>query len=273
MDLVEFDVTTNGIRLHGYRTGTSKPPLVFAHGITDNGLCFASIAEHFTEAYEIILYDACGHGKSDAAQNPTTPFDRAEDLAGLVEALGLHRPGLVGHSMGAITVALFAGLYPQAPGRIVLEDPPPVEILGNSRGVSRPGSQRWREAAAANKNKTFEELVALSRAQNPTWPEVERAPWAQSKQQLSLTIFNEGAFDPDRARQVLAQIACPTLLLTADLEKGALYPLYAAEKLVAGLPRARHVNIPGAGHNIRREQPAAFVKAVREFLIETAEPE
>jgi len=270
MDLHEFDVNANGIRLHGYRTGTNRPPLVFAHGITDNGLCFAPIAGQLADSFEIILYDARGHGKSDASQTPTTFFNRAEDLAGLVDALGLHQPGLIGHSMGAVTVALYAGLYPAAPGRIVLEDPPPVEILARPRGSARPNNQEWRKAAAANKNKTIEELVAINRLENPTWPEDERAPWALAKQQVSLTIFDEGSFDPDQAKQVLAQITCPTLLITADVEKGALYPPAAAEKLAASLPRARHIHIPGAGHNIRREQPAAYVKAVREFLDETA---
>ena len=58
----------------------------------------------------------------------------------------------------------------------------------------------------------------------------------------------------------------PTLLITADLDKGAIYPPELADKWVATLPDAGHINIPGAGHNIRREQPAAFLAAVRGFL-------
>ncbi len=265
MDLFEFDVKANGLRLHGYRTGTQKPPVVFAHGITDNGLCFAPIARQLADTFEIILYDARGHGKSDASETPTSFFDRAEDLAGLVEALGLQKPGLVGHSMGAVTVALYAGLHPTEPGRIVLEDPPPVEMLARARD-----SHTWRVMAAANKNKTIEELVELSRRQNPTWPEEEHLPWALSKQQVSLSIFDEASFDPSRARQAFAEITCPMLLITADLAKGSLYPPAAGEKLAASLPEARHINILGAGHNIRREQPAAYVIAIREFLQEAA---
>jgi proline iminopeptidase len=45
-----------------------------------------------------------------------------------------------------------------------------------------------------------------------------------------------------------------------------MYPPAAAQELVASLPSARHVHIPGAGHNIRREQPEAFLRAVRDFL-------
>lgn len=266
MNLTEFYTTANGIRLHGYRTGNDRPPLVFAHGITDNGMCFAPIAMQLADAYEIILYDARGHGESDAPQTKTAFFDQAQDLAGLVQALGLHQPGLIGHSMGAVTVALCAGLYPHMPGRIVLEDPPSLEMLAAPRGVARP---KWLELAAANKQKTMQELLEVSCRENPAWPDAERAPWAQAKQQMSLTIFDEGSFNLQRAQQVVSQITCPTLIITADLKRGSLYPPQAADELVANLPRGKHINISGAGHNIRREQPAAFLKAVCEFLQES----
>ncbi len=129
MQLIEQDVITNGVRLHVYRTDTGRPPLVFAHGITDNGLCFLPIAEQLAEDFEIVLYDSRGHGGSDASSRDTTILDKARDLGGLVDALELKRPALLGHSLGAVTVALCAGLFPEMPDRIVLEDPPPFETL------------------------------------------------------------------------------------------------------------------------------------------------
>jgi pimeloyl-ACP methyl ester carboxylesterase len=47
-----------------------------------------------------------------------------------------------------------------------------------------------------------------------------------------------------------------------------LFPAAAAEDLVASLPLARHVNIPGAGHNVRRDQPGRYLEAIRAFLRE-----
>ncbi|HNB52756.1 MAG TPA: hypothetical protein PK530_12480, partial [Anaerolineales bacterium] len=58
----------------------------------------------------------------------------------------------------------------------------------------------------------------------------------------------------------------PALLITADLDKGAIYPPDDADALTIVHPAFQHVHISGAGHSIRREQPEAFVKAVREFL-------
>ncbi len=115
----------------------------------------------------------------------------------------------------------------------------------------------------------MEELVQISRERDPSWPEAERLPWAQAKQQFSLTVFDESALDDvESARRIVSQIVCPTLLITADQKLGSLFPRAEAEELVADLPLARHVNIPGAGHNIRREQPGPYLEAVRAFLKE-----
>jgi N-formylmaleamate deformylase len=267
MQLIEQDVAANGLRLHVYRTGTDKPPLVFAHGITDNGLCFLPIAEQLAGDFEIVLYDARGHGRSDPSPPGTTPLDRARDLGALMEVLALHKPGLLGHSMGGATIALFAGLSPRVPGFIILEDPQPFETLVPAGDQATEMRARWREMTAANKRKSIDELVQISRLQDPTWPEAERLPWAQAKQQVSLTVFEEGFMDDvGSVERIVSQIVCPTLLITADGQMGSLFSAAAAEDLVASLPQARHTSIPGAGHNIRREQPGLYLDAVGDFL-------
>lgn len=268
MNLVELDVVANGVRLHVYRTGSRKPPLVFAHGITDNGLCFTPIAESLSKDFEIILFDSRNHGKSESPAARTTLLDRAMDLAGLVDVLQLQRPGLIGHSLGAVTAGLVAGLYPSLPGCVVLEDPPPFELFAPLEENSSSNPRAWLQMAALNKKKSIEELMDLCRRENPAWLETELLHWAESKQQLSLAVFDEEQIGVEQGNKLFSQITCPTLILTADADRGALYPPQAADTLAAGLPVARHVHIPGAGHSIRREQPAAFLKAVDGFLKE-----
>lgn len=266
MKLFESDVPANGINLHVYRTNTSKPPLLFAHGMSDNGLCFWPVAEQFAADFEIILYDSRNHGQSDAPETQTTLIDRAQDLAALINALGLEKPCLVGHSLGAVTVALLAGLHPHMPGCIVLEDPPPFARLAAQDGPSKTFHEAWRELAAVNKEKSVEELVEMNRQESPAWPESERQPWALSKQQFSLNAFDERRIDPELGQKIMAQITCPVLILTADLDLNAIFPPQEADALAAEMPNVKHVNIPGAGHSIRREQPAAYTAAVRDFL-------
>ncbi len=265
MKLFEDDVIANDIKLHVYRTNENKPPLIFVHGMSDNGLCYWPIAEEFADEYEVILYDSRNHGQSEETEEGSL-IDRADDLAGLVKVLGLHKPRLVGHSLGAATVALFAGLYPEMPGCIVLEDPPPFAEMAANDEQAVAAMALWRVSAKENKEKRVEELVALNRLERPSWPEAERVPWAQSKQQFSLNAFDEERIVAALGNQITAQITCPALMVTADLEKGSLYPPELAEELVSEQSNFKHVNVAGAGHSIRREQPEAFLNAVRDFL-------
>ena len=117
-------VTANGIRLHYWRTGGDKPPLVLSHGITDNGLCWVKTAKALESDYDLIMADARGHGLSDRPDRGYMPSDHAADLAALIEALALDHPWLMGHSMGAMTTALMAYERPDLVSRVVLEDPP-----------------------------------------------------------------------------------------------------------------------------------------------------
>jgi N-formylmaleamate deformylase len=120
------EVIANGIKIHYWRTGGEGPPVVFSHGITDNGLCWTRLARALEDVYDVIMPDARGHGFSDAPDEGYAPGDQAADLAGLIQALGLikPRPVLIGHSMGAATTAAAAADYPELVRCAILEDPP-----------------------------------------------------------------------------------------------------------------------------------------------------
>src|SRR5947209_11457194 len=120
------DVQANGLNLHYTRTGGDHPPLVLAHGFSDDGLCWMSVAQPLAERYDVIMPDARGHGRSQAPAQGYGNLEQAADLAGLIAALGLQRPIILGHSMGAATALALAGGHPDLPRAILLEDPPPV---------------------------------------------------------------------------------------------------------------------------------------------------
>ena len=123
-ELVSGDVVVNGVKIHYHRTGGDKPPVVLAHGITGNGLCWTRLAQALEGEYDLVMYDTRGHGLSDAPETGYASEDHAADLAGLVEALSLERPVLIGHSMGAGNVAMTVATYPDLARCTVLEDPP-----------------------------------------------------------------------------------------------------------------------------------------------------
>ena len=102
-------VMTNGIRIHYSRTGGAKPVLVLAHGSSDDGLCWTNLAKELEQDFDIIMFDARGHGLSDAPTPSDPPDVQVEDLAGLIRELKLVKPILMGHSMGSASVTLVCG--------------------------------------------------------------------------------------------------------------------------------------------------------------------
>ena len=267
-------VEANGIRLHYTRTDGDKPPLVLAHGVTDAGPCWTAVAEALAPEYDAVMVDARGHGYSDAPERGYGPVEQAEDLAGVIAALGLQHPAVLGHSMGAATALVLAGTYPDVPGAILLEDPPAWWTGWASTRAARERHVAMRERALNLKRKTREELIAGQRAEQPGWSDAELEPWGDAKQRFSQTVLS--VFEEDNAANVdwptiLSRITCPALLITGDPERGAIVTDESAAALKTLVPHLQIANVPEAGHNIRRDQFACYMDVVRGFLADHIE--
>jgi N-formylmaleamate deformylase len=268
-DWFSDDVSANGLRIHYYRTGGDKPPLVLAHGATDNGLCWTRVARDLEQDYDVIMPDARGHGLSDAPATGYSSADHAADLAGLIGALGLQRPAVGGHSMGAGTTLRVIADYPQLVSCAVLEDPgfrmaeDPAPAPG--RADPREGLRRTVQEAQAN---GVEAAISRGRAASPSWADEEFEPWAQAKAQLSKAFLDDLSGRPmgSEWRELLPRVTCPVLLVTSDPERGSIVTPAAADEAKRLLPSLHVVRLSGAGHNIRREQFGPFLTTVRAFL-------
>ena len=148
-------VLANGIRIHYWRTGGSKPPLVLAHGSSDDGLCWTNLAKELEARFDVIMFDARGHGLSDPPAAPDAADVQVEDLAGLIKELKLQKPILMGHSMGSASVAHFAATYPEVARAVILEDPALVRPAA-AAGAAPPASPERRRAAILARNNTSE---------------------------------------------------------------------------------------------------------------------
>lgn len=266
------DITANGIRIHYYRTGGDKPPVVLAHGATDDGLCWSRVARVLEKDYDVIMPDARGHGLSDAPENGYAAADQAADLAGLIRALDLQRPAVIGHSMGGLTALYLAADFPDLLRCAVLEDPPLREDSGPQTEAEREAREAWllrtRQENEERRRLGREALIAKIRAEQPAWSEEELGPWADSKLRVS-SAFTARSRGPQDWREPLARVTCPLLLITADPERGAIVTPEAAEEAARLKPSLQVVRLRGAGHNIRREQFEGFMQAVQSFLAST----
>jgi pimeloyl-ACP methyl ester carboxylesterase len=257
-------VHANGIRLHYHRTGGGGPPVVLAHGITDNALCWTRLARALAGEFDLILVDARGHGESDKPEDGYGSQDHAADLAGVIRGLGLARPAVVGHSMGAASAAALLAANPGLTAGAVLEDPP------WRSGPPAQDPQAWvreRSAALARQQQLSPAaLEAEARAANPDWADDEFAAWAQAKRQASANIFK---FTPQSRmswRELVPRFAEPVLLVRGDPQCGGIIDQAVADEVQQLNPLVRVAHISGASHSIRRTRFEPYVEVVRQFL-------
>lgn len=252
-------VIANGIRIHYWRTGGEKPVMILAHGSSDDGLCWTNFAKELTAGYDIILYDARGHGLSDPPQPSDPPDAMVEDLAGLIRELKLVKPVIMGHSMGSATAAWFAAKYQDIPRAVILEDP---NLAG--RRPPRGGDPNERRAQIlARNNMTEEQLVADCMRNSPQWGASECAIWAPSKRRHHPNTAVGTASVRPAMKELLPNITAPALILKADAEGEERR---ANEETARLLPHGRLVHIRGAGHNVRREGKEEALAELKRFL-------
>ena len=118
-------IARQGIRLAYEDQGVGKPAFIFVHGWACDRSAFAPQAAHFARRHRVVSVDLRGHGESDKPQGPYPILTHAEDLAYIIEHLGLGKVVAVGHSMGGLTVLQLAAAYPDHVAAIVMVDPVP----------------------------------------------------------------------------------------------------------------------------------------------------
>jgi pimeloyl-ACP methyl ester carboxylesterase len=262
-DWESASIESNGIRIHYWRTGSvGKPVMIMAHGVTDYGLSWASLAEKLQADYDIIMYDARGHGFSERPESQYSLNAHVEDLVGLIGALGIDKPILVGHSMGSGTVALAGATYPDLPRAIIMEDPALAEMLKYLTEVNIP---EWKRLIKADKAMGKQKLMKLARSRrHPGWSDFEYDHWAEAKLLVSSNVVEvirgEGLRNPNK---IYPKIIAPTLILKADADKDNREKHIKIAEL---LPNGKLVHIDGATHLVRQDKPAETERQIRIFL-------
>lgn len=259
------DLSVNGVTLHYIRTGDgAKPPLVLAHGFSDSGLCWLQTARDLEGSYDVIMPDARGHGRSARVQ-PGAAVDMAADLAGIIQALGLRRPVIGGHSMGAMVAFQLAVRHPAIPSALILEDPPwwRADQAQAARATDEHPMAPWVETIT---RLSLDALIAETRREHPAWPEWVIDTWCPAKKQVDPDILSILAIDGETWPEGVTQLGCPTLLITADVERGGIVTPEIAARVRDLNPGVTVAHIPGAGHHVRFEAYDTYMGRLRAFL-------
>jgi pimeloyl-ACP methyl ester carboxylesterase len=109
----------NGLSLYYERHGSGSP-VILLHGGLGSGEMFGPILPTLAERHEVILVDLQGHGRTADIDRPLRESLMADDIAALIDHLGLDRPAVVGYSMGGGTAFFTAVKYPNKVGKLVM---------------------------------------------------------------------------------------------------------------------------------------------------------
>ena len=243
-----------------HRLGHGEQTVVLLHGLGDSGLCWLRTAEALADRYELLLVDSRGHGKSSMPA-PNQPDDPANDLTEFLDALGLDRVCVIGHSIGAVSAAMFAAAHNARVERLVLEDPP---LRDNAYRPSPAAAAGFSAQMASLQSMDATELTAFGRRQHPTWDAAEFIAWADAKRQVNPEIIERYRFPA--WQDVMRQIRMPTLVVHGAPGSDSAVSSERAHAMTALNANINTVSVADAGHNVRRENFTDYIEAVGAFL-------
>ncbi|WP_229072723.1 alpha/beta fold hydrolase [Actinoplanes sp. DH11] len=193
----------NGINLYYEIQGTGRP-LVLLHGGLGSGEMFAPILPAFTAGHQVILVDLQGHGRTADVDRPIDIATMGDDVAALIEHLGLERPDVVGYSLGGGVAMHVAFRHPERVGRLVAA----------SAGIRRDAT--YPEILEQQGQVTGASAEVMK--DTPMYESYQRlAPRPEDFPRLLDKIGQAMAKDYDFTEQVQA-LQVPTLIVAADAD-------------------------------------------------------
>lgn len=234
-------------------------PLVLLHGYTDNSRSWSLLAPELADR-RLIMPDLRGHGASDAPPCCYGVDSFASDVAGLMDALGVARADVVGHSLGSFVAAYLAATRPDRVGRLVL-------ISGSTAAGAGPGTWLWDNVSPLEPPLDPDSQFMLDWYWNPNpvpadFLDRERAESAAVQGHVWRGVLH--ALAATDWTPLAPAIDQPTLILWGDQD--GLFDASHQDRLAAALPEARRETFEGYGHNMFWETPETVGALIRDFL-------
>jgi non-heme chloroperoxidase len=262
MEFSEVHLST-GPRLHyaerGDRTGEA---IVFLHAYADSWYWFSRVLSLLSHEYHALVPDQRGHGGSDKPECCYTTDDFAADVDAFMEAVGVEKATLVGHSSGGLIAQRVALDYPRRVGRLGLIGAPTT--LLHNEAVAEAGDE-----ILALEDPVPTEFVAgfvESTIHHPV-PEGFLAGAVSESLKVPARVWREywegvllAADDTARLRD----IGAPTLILWG--ERDALLPRDEQERRAEAIPDATLRVYPETGHAVAAERPEWVVRDLEAFI-------
>jgi pimeloyl-ACP methyl ester carboxylesterase/predicted Zn-dependent protease len=251
-----------GIRMgyaeQGNRTGH---PVILLHGYSDSRFSFSQVLPRLSPKYHVYALDLRGHGTSDQPPGGYSMSQLARDVLAFMDAKGLKKATVVGHSMGSLVAQQLAQAAPDRVARLVL--------IGSATSIKEiNGFAEFRTTVMALRDPIPTEfardfqLSTLHRRVDPQF--VDQT--VKESLRLPARVWHglmEGMAATNRARG-LGRHRIPTLIMWG--ERDVIFPRSEQDALLAMLPSATLKLYPDTGHALHWEQPAMFVTDLERFI-------
>ena len=269
-------ISVNGTTIH-VRWGGQGPAAVLLHGYGETGDMWAPLARDLARDHTVIVPDLRGMGLSARATSGFDKKNQAEDVAGVLAALGVQQADVVAHDIGNMVAFQFAARHPEQVRRLVLIDAPVPgvgpwdEILKNpllwhfrfgGRDMERLVAGRERIYLDRFWNEFSATPARFSEGARRHYAALYARPGAMHAGFSQFAAFDQDAIDNRAFLAEGGRLKMPVLALGGEKSFGktmAVVMRAAANDVEEGV-------VPDSGHWIMEENPQATIRLVRTFL-------
>jgi pimeloyl-ACP methyl ester carboxylesterase len=266
MPFSQFDET----RLH-YEIAGAGEPLFLVHGSWVDGGVWDAVVPLLSSRFEVVTYDRRGHSRSSCPPGQGCIREDVEDLAALIDDLGMAPAHVAGASLGGSIALRLAALHPELLRSIAVHEPPLFDLIDAERdGFPEMVELRTSLAEVAARLEAGDHEDAAREyheefaGSSGDWARL--SPADRQVRVVNAPTYLDQYLDAEALGielDSLGEFEEPALVTYGDLRP----PLFRriAQMVVAALPSAHEVEIPGTAHNPQVTHPDAYARVLTEF--------
>jgi esterase len=257
----------------------SGDPVIILHGLYGSADNWFSIGRDLAGKYSVFLVDQRNHGNSP--HHPEHNYDvLSNDLNDFMQGNNLDQAAIIGHSMGGKTALAFGLKYPRKVSKMIVVDISPFSygsIQESAEGISHKkiiSALQMIDAGHINSREEADKQLALFVSSRSVrqflLKNLKRTPDGKFRWSLNIQVLAnnmQAIFNGVIQQNQTDPLTIPQFpLLFIKGEQSGYLQQADEEAIRLFFPWAGFVVIPGAGHWVHAEQPAAFIKIAHNFL-------
>lgn len=251
-----------------YEVAGTGPAIIFAHGFSGNHLSWWQQVPAFSDHYTCVTFSHRGFFPSKEAPGGPGPAAFVDDLAALVDHLGLSEVSLVGQSMGGYSCLPYALRSPKRVRALVMASTTGGVDIGSIQHPQMEDLTAWRHRTEQTRAELRKQGVhpaagATMAREQPALHYLYGQIEALTSPAYRYAVLPK-LLATKVAPEALRQLRVPVLFIHGD--EDIVFPTGAAAAMASLVPRAKVERIPKAGHSVYFERAVAFNRLVASFF-------